>query len=230
VNFPGNFRYIGEVNVAALRELIGNLPQEQWQSEPYRQQRYEVHKSTQTINLVFDPDFRHTHPTKFPALQDFEPLLRPALGIVADYFEQSPKGRELLGGKRLGYFIRANVVRLAAGGEIPAHKDGNFSLAHSHRIHLPVVTNDKVYFTVGSETRNLKEGELVEINNRRTHSVVNAGTEDRVHVILDFVLPGEKCCCGEKHHPDTVCSPQGCLDTDQFRTPCTCYPEQGQAA
>ena len=230
MNFQGNFRYIGEVDASGLKNLVLDLPEDRWQSEPYRQQRYEVHRSTQTINLVFDPDFRHTHPTKFPALQEFEPLLRPALGIVADFYEQSPRGRELLHGSRLGYFIRANVVRLKAGGEIPAHKDGNFSLAHAHRVHLPVITNPDVRFTVGKETRNLPVGTLYEINNRRTHSVRNDGSEDRVHLILDFVLPGEKCCCGDRLHPDTVCSPQGCLETDQFRVACTCFPEEGPAA
>ncbi|MDH4107974.1 MAG: aspartyl/asparaginyl beta-hydroxylase domain-containing protein [Gammaproteobacteria bacterium] len=229
MNFPGNFRYIGEVDVSALKTLVLGLPEDQWQRESYRQQRYEVHRSTETINLVFDPDFRHTHPTRFPALETFEPLIRPALGLVADYYETSPRGRELLQGKRLGYFIRANVVRLKAGGDIPPHKDGNFSLAHSHRVHLPIITNDEVRFSVGSETRNLPEGTLYEINNRRTHSVHNAGPEDRVHLILDYVLRGEKCCCGERLHPDTVCSPQACLETDQFRIPCTCFPDDAAA-
>jgi hypothetical protein len=101
----------------------------------------------------------------------------------------------------------------------------NFSLTHSHRVHLPVVTNDEVRFVVGGETVNLREGQLFEINNRRMHSVHNDGAEDRVHLILDYVLPGEKCCCGAKHHPQTKCSPQACLETVRLQVPCTCYPE-----
>jgi len=225
MNFPDNFLLIAKVDVSALKLLILGLNDRDWKNQSFRQQRYEVHRDTQTINLVFDPDFRHTHPTKLPALNLFEHSMRPALGAIAKHYEQSAKGQALLADSRLGYFIRANLVRLRPAGEIAAHTDGNFSLAHSHRVHLPIVTNDDVLFNVGGETLNLKEGDLYEINNRRTHSVRNAGAEDRVHLIMDYVLPGEKCCCGEKLHPDTACNPQACLETDQFRIPCTCLPE-----
>ena len=52
----------------------------------------------------------------------------------------------------IGYFIRANLVRLAPGGTINEHRDGNFSLTHSHRVHVPIITNDRVLFNVGRET------------------------------------------------------------------------------
>jgi len=93
-------------------------------------------------------------------------------------------------------------------------------------VHLPVVTNDSVLFTVGGETKTLPAGELFEINNRRMHSVRNDSAEDRVHLILDFVLPGEKCCCGELLHLQTRCSPQACLATDRQQVRCNCYPEE----
>ena len=225
MNFPSNFLHIANIDITVLKQLVLDLPDQQWHSDSFRQQRYEVHRDTQTINLVFDPDFRHTHPTKLPALEMFEPSMRPALAETADHYDQSRKGQALFEEFGLGYFIRANLVRLKSGGKINPHRDGNFSLVHSHRTHLPIITNDEVWFTVGSETVNLKEGELYEINNRRTHSVRNAGSVDRVHLIMDYVLPGEKCCCGEKHHPLTACNPQACRETDQFKISCTCFPE-----
>ncbi len=230
MNLPSNFLHIANIDITVLKQLVLDLPDQQWHSESFRQQRYEAHRDTETISLVFDPDFRHTHPTRLPALQMFEPSMRPALAEVADYYDQSSKGKALFEEFGLGYFIRANLVQLKSGGEIPPHTDGNFSLTHSHRIHLPIITNDDVRFTVGSETINLKEGELYEINNRRAHSVKNAGSEDRVHLIMDYVLPGEKCCCGEKHHPLTACNAQAGRETDKFRIPCTCSPEDGKAS
>ena len=62
----------------------------------------------------------------------------------------------------------------------------------SHRIHLPLVTNDGDKYVVGDPTRYLLPGELWEIDNRHRHSVRSNGTEGRVHMIMDFVLPGEK--------------------------------------
>lgn len=225
MNFPGNFLLIAEIDISELRTLVLGLSEEQWQSLEIRQQRYEVHKHTQTIGLVYDPDFRHSHPTRLPALVLFEHTLKPTLWMVADHYEQTEAGQTLVKENHLGYFIRASLVRLEAGCGIAAHRDMNFSLTHSHRVHLPIITNDKVLFSIGKETMNLPEGHLYEINNRRVHSLQNDGEEDRVHLILDFVLPGEKCCCGEKHHPDTRCSPQACLETVRGRIPCTCYPE-----
>ena len=123
----------------------------------------------------------------------------------------------------MGYFVRANLVRLQSGGTITEHTDNNFSLVHSHRVHLPIITNAEVGFMVGNKSINMKEGELWEINNRRLHSVNNAGPEDRVHLILDYVIPGEKCCCGEKLHPLTVCNPQACEMTDHLKIECICF-------
>lgn len=225
MNFDDNFRRIGSANVEPIRRVLETLAEEDWDREAVRQQRYEVHKDTQTIPLVHDYDFRHVQPTRHPALQVFEPVIRPVLAITADFFDQSPKGRELTRKHGVGYFIRANLVRLSPGGEIAEHRDMNFSLAHSHRVHLPVITNDKVWFTVGSETLNIPEGEIYEINNRRMHSVRNEGDEARIHLILDYVLKGEMCCCGEKRHPDSPCTPEACVDTDRWRIPCECMPE-----
>lgn len=225
MNFPGNFVHIATVDVAELKQRVLGVPEEQWRTEAFRQQRYEVHRETQTISLVFDPDFRHTHPTKLPALQQFASLLRPVLERTADHFDESPKGKALMEQFGIGYFVRANLVRLRPGGSIAPHKDNNFSLAHSHRIHVPLLTNVAVTFTVGDETVHMPEGEIYEINNRRLHSVSNLGSEDRVHLIMDYVLPGERCCCGEKLRPQAMCNPQACRDTDIFRIPCNCHPE-----
>jgi hypothetical protein len=225
MNFPGNFRLIGELDIAELRSLVLGLSEEQWNSLSIRQQRYEVHKHTLTIGLVYDPDFRHSHPTRLPPLKLFEDALKPALWMIADHFEQSAAGQQLVKENGLGYFIRATLVRLKAESGIAAHRDMNFSLTHSHRLHLPLITNDDVLFTVGNETQHLQEGRIYEINNRRVHSVANNGSEDRVHLILDFVLPGEMCCCGLKHHPDTRCSPRACLETVRLNVPCECHPE-----
>ena len=226
MNFEGNFRKIGQVDVAGLAKLVDDFSEQDWNAAAYRQQRYEVHRDTQTIGLVFDEDFRHSHPTRLPALQKFEEPLRPILELIADYYEGSEQGQELIREFGYGYFIRATLVRLRAGGKIDSHTDNNFSLSHSHRVHVPLTSNEQVSFTVGKESRVLHPGEVVEINNRRRHSVANDGATERVHLILDFVLPGEMCCCGRLRHPDTLCSPVACRPTDHLEIPCECYPER----
>ncbi len=92
------------------------LTEEQWSAYALRQSRYEVHRDTETIGLVFDPDFRHSHPTRLPALDIFHDGLYPALTLVAKHFETSAQGPALTKVYGLGYFIRATLVRLRAGG------------------------------------------------------------------------------------------------------------------
>ena len=226
MNFLGNFSFLGNIEIDELKNLVLSLSDEQWDEFSIRQNIYEVHQNTRMIGLVYDLDFRHSHPTRLPALAMFEEALRPILMKTAAHYEESEIGKQLLADNKLGYFIRASLVRLTAGCDISAHRDMNFSLTHSHRIHLAIISNDEVWFTVGNESINMRAGELYEVNNRRVHSVDNKGEEDRVHLILDFVLPGEQCCCGALHHPDTRCSPRACLDTVLLKVECNCHPDQ----
>jgi len=144
MNFPGNFFHIGDIEIAELKGLVLSLTDEQWDNFSLRQKRYEVHQHTQSIGLVYDPDFRHSHPTRLPTLDIFEAELKPVLWMTADHFEETEKGKQLIKENSAGYFVRATLVRLKAGGSIAEHRDMNFSLTHSHRVHLPIVTNDAV--------------------------------------------------------------------------------------
>lgn len=82
--------------------------------------------------------------------------------------------------------IRAVLVNLPAGKDIPKHLDAGDSLMYAHRCHIPIITNDDVLFTVDNETINMKQGEIYEINNSKLHSVDNKGTTDRYHLIVDI--------------------------------------------
>jgi quercetin dioxygenase-like cupin family protein len=226
MNFPGNFLQLGTVDISPVKQLVERLTDAHWTQEIVRQQRYEAHKDTQTIGIAYDEDFRHMNPTRRPASQVFDPVLKPVFKFIADYYESSPEIFAKFGRQVQGYFIRVNLVKLLPGGHITEHQDMNFSLAHSHRVHIPIITNDRVLFNVGQETITIKEGEVIEINNRRIHSVLNKGETGRVHLILDWVFPWEPCCCSAKTHPGTPCSPQVCIATDRLRIPCTCYPEE----
>ena len=218
MNFDDNFLRIGGANTEPIKALVSNLNSQDWENE--------AHQDTQTIPLVHDVELGHTNPVRRPALQTFDRDIRSTLAIAADFYDKSDKGRELTEKYGVGYFIRANLVRLLSGGETAENRDTNFSLTHSHRVHVPIITNNQVWFTVGQEKLHIPEGEIYEINNRRLYSMRNEGDEPCVHLILDYVLKGEKCCCGEKFHPDEPCTPEACADTDWGRLPCTCLPER----
>lgn len=183
MNFDGDFKKIGMYDVSDIQERVESFTEEQWLKESWRREKFAVHRSTQSIYLIMDEDGRHTDPTEYPALAENQDILQPLLDYVRGQFGQTIDS---------SYFVRMLFVKLLTGGSIPPHHDTGRSMRTSHRIHLPLVTNDGVKFIVGGTTKHLLPGELWEINNRHRHTVKNNGTEDRVHMIMDFVLPGEK--------------------------------------
>ncbi len=61
--------------------------------------------------------------------------------------------------------------------------------ARTSRIHMPVITNPQVEFTCGGETVHMAPGECWVFDSFRWHEVHNRGSERRVHLVLDTVVP-----------------------------------------
>jgi hypothetical protein len=86
---------------------------------------------------------------------------------------------------------RIMLIRLLANKDVSEHTDKGEYLSAVRRFHIPIITNDLVSYTVNGETINMKEGECWEINNQRSHSVLNNSDIDRVHLLID-IFPGIK--------------------------------------
>lgn len=177
MDFDGNFLLRGRVDIAGLKRKVLSQTEEDWNADPFRQQSFAVHRATHTINVIYDRDFRHENPTFHPKYEDLKLELLPIFGLLATSFADG------------GSVVRCLLTRLAPDSSIPEHRDGSFSLEHSHRIHLPIITNDRVRFSVGGEEIHLGEGEIWEINNMRQHAVKNDSDVARVHLILDWAIP-----------------------------------------
>lgn len=175
--FAGNFRRLGRVDPAAIYEKTRSLTEDDWAANEWRQKRFDAHADTQTIELIFDTDFRHEEPTRRDKYFElgFDALLEPLIDVISNFYTGD------------GYVVRAILVRLKGRGVIPKHVDTGYTLMNCRRIHMPIVSSDQVEFTVGGEQQVMKEGELWEINNAREHSVVNKGDDGRVHLIVDWV-------------------------------------------
>ena len=183
--FDGEYRLVTKVEVAALRAAVEALDEAEWYGDTSRQEAFPPHRHTQTIALIYDPDMRHSDPTVRPAFARFRHIVQPIMDEVAANYPVAP------GGDEAAYFVRAILVRLTAGESIKTHRDYGDSLSRAHRIHIPVITNSGAEFGIDGHIKHLAAGEAWEINNRKHHAVRNNGTDDRVHLILDYVLPGE---------------------------------------
>lgn len=80
------------------------------------------------------------------------------------------------------------LLALTPGSIIKPHKDlGCAYKDGSFRIHIPVMTNPGVLFTINDDQLNLKEGECWYMDFSQTHSIVNLGETNRVHLIIDGI-------------------------------------------
>ena len=192
MNFDGDMKKLGDIDVTRFAQQAAKITDAEWTADAFRQKTYEVHKQTQTIRLIMDEDGRHRDPTYHPSYGIYKELLEPIETFIRRQFEQTLKAKRLRKKHGRGYFIRMILVKLLANGSIPHHVDQGETLSKSHRMHLPIITNEQNLFSVGDTEMHMKAGELWEINNRREHGVVNGGSEDRTHLIIDYVLAGEK--------------------------------------
>lgn len=184
MHFDGLCRRLGAVDPQPIGAAIEALGEDAWHEYQKRQQSFKVHSSTQTIPLLHNEDSRHTDPTEWPRLAALEPAIRPALDLIAGNYAPATDTP--------GYFIRVILTRLDPGGAIPRHRDRGISLSRSHRHHVAIVTDPQVQFFVGDQEHHFAPGEVWEINNRAPHEVRNGSERARIHLIADYVVPGER--------------------------------------
>jgi hypothetical protein len=80
------------------------------------------------------------------------------------------------------------LLSLAHGSEIKPHRDMGCGYRNNNfRIHIPIVTNPEVYFTIQDETLHLQAGECWYMDFSLTHSIVNRGNTARIHLIMDCI-------------------------------------------
>jgi hypothetical protein len=177
MEFDGNFIRQGSVAIEPLQEMVANLTDADWDADGSRQKKFAAHQHTKTIFLIYDRDFRHDNPTVRPEFERFRPAVEPIVDTIRGIYADG------------GQVVRCLLARLSPGGIIPAHVDSGFSLRHVHRLHVPIITHDRVCFHINGENVLMKAGELWEINNCRQHAVKNGGETPRVHLIVDWAPP-----------------------------------------
>src|SRR5210317_829664 len=171
-------RELGEFDSSALRDAILSQDAAAWNEDQYRQDKYEVHRQTESIVLVFTDgsDWPRSTVQKEPGWDRLADVAVPLMHAIID--KHYPKG---------GTIIRAMAAKLLAGGKITPHVDQHPSFHCGHRIHVPITTNPRVRFMIDGRPYQFKVGEVYELNNQKQHSVMNKGTEDRITFIFDYV-------------------------------------------
>jgi hypothetical protein len=88
-----------------------------------------------------------------------------------------------------GLIYNLQFSLLPNGSSILPHYDEGLGFTFSHRIHIPLITNENIVFSIDGCEHNFQKGKIIEINNKKKHSVknLNIKTFYRVHIILDYL-------------------------------------------
>lgn len=172
-----SIRRLGRVDIADLKSAILAISEDQWNEENAKKpNRFEALDATRHIAFRFVDNFRDWRGHHDGRLWDaWRGLIKPVLTAATVAY-----------GYKNGEFPRVMLARMPAGGVIQPHRDANPAARWPHKIHIPIQTNDQVYFYVDGKAYQMGEGEAVEVNNMGVHSVENRGDSDRIHLIFEY--------------------------------------------
>jgi hypothetical protein len=81
------------------------------------------------------------------------------------------------------------VHNLTSGGKITLHRDhGKSIMDRVIRIHIPVTTNEEIYFYVDGERIQMQNGECWLVDITKDHEVENRSPTDRMQLMIDCDL------------------------------------------
>ena len=157
------------VDGARLRAEVDALPERFWGS---RGGRVGVHNPAQAV-------FLRGHA---PAEGDLPIEEREALAFL-------PYVRELIEQRIPAPPMRCLLAKLPGGAVIAPHVDQAPYFSQTIRIHVPIVTHDRMWMVCAGVCYRMAEGEVWALNNSTVHAVWNADPERaRTHLICDFLL------------------------------------------
>lgn len=171
-----NFIFHGNFNINPIVEHLKKYNSE-WFLNTTRQDAFGVHKYTNSI-FIYDHDANWKKNTKYSIEkatndEDMLNLISPIIKVLEE--------------KHNGKVGKVLFIRLSSSKNIDKHVDVGDYLESIRRHHVPIITNDNVSFVVGNETKTMRIGEIWEVNNNKMHEVLNAGDDERVHLLIDII-------------------------------------------
>ena len=167
------------LDTTSIKDCLSDINDFAWMKNMYRQFTFPAHAQTQTLFILWQ-DFYENRFSVEPAIRHpvyYEKViasLDECIKFLTNYYD--------------GTVYRLIITKLKPKSIIPKHADRlECSLEYTHRVHIPIITNEKVIFSVSDKTINMKEGYLYEINNKTVHGVSNDSDLARIHIIIDIV-------------------------------------------
>lgn len=176
VTKPNTIVKLGAVDIVAIKDLTSRLSEKVWDLEnEAKENNFECFHHTRHIIFRFIEGMRdHRQFYSNPIWSVWQQNLIPLMNEIAEYYRFAQPT-----------YPKVMLARLAAGACIDRHTDGAGANLFTHKIHVPIQTNERVTMFIRDQPFYLKEGFAYEVNNLAPHSVENLGSEDRIHLIFE---------------------------------------------
>lgn len=171
-------RELGKVDIKGLKQRVLALEEEEWDTE----QDFALNgNKTQTLASVKHINFRFNKGRRYqgfncPNWDDWKDVLLPVMDAATEGY-----------GYKNRFYPIVMLALLPAGQSTIPHTDGNAVKVNPHKIHIPIITNENVYFELNHDKFYFEEGYAYEVNNVVRHNAVNEGTTDRIHLIFELI-------------------------------------------
>ena len=176
-NKTKTMRELGPVDISSIREDILNLPQDIWEvKDQDKPNKFQKLGRTEHIVFKFVRNYdNHLDNFFYPIWDEWKSRMEPVLEAVTKPYNYKD-----------GDFSRIMLAKLPAGGKIHRHIDPYKSSNYTHKIHIPITTNDKVEFWVDRNFYHFHEGYAYEVSNKAIHGGSNKGDTDRINLIIEY--------------------------------------------
>lgn len=156
--------------------------EDEWKLDTSRQDQLKAHKDTEMYQLRYMSYYWELGQGNLSETVNTlrDPISQAIIENIYSYLESVYDGK----------VVRCEIVKMHGAGEIPPHIDSGEFLTLARRVHIPLVTNKGVLFSVLNSSINMEVGSWYEINNSLPHSVINNSDLDRIHIIID-ILPNK---------------------------------------
>lgn len=183
VTKPSHIRALGPVDISTVAQLVSRTSEQVWNLEDERKEnKFECFHHTRHIVFRFIERMRdHRRFYANPIWDVWRAHLEPVMNQAIDVY-----------GFRAPVFPKVMLARLAAGAVIDRHVDGAGSNLHTHKIHVPIETNERAQMIISGRAFHFQRGEAYEVNNLAPHSVENLGQTDRIHLIFEVFDQAEE--------------------------------------
>ena len=175
MNKPFYFKNIGTIDPSPIINFLnsdaisfGPSPNVQWTGDFNKMHNREVYFKNVKALCAID---------EFKVFDIFEELK----------FNLSEVAQFLLDSYGEGRIYKCHFSKLTSSSRITPHIDTGLLFSLSHRVQIPLITDDKVIFKIHDKTFKTQPGLMFEINNLRTHTVSVNSNIERVTLIIDYM-------------------------------------------